>query len=199
MWNTHLKKRLLCLGLDPQTHAPLSGSAGCYVPSLAPPSPTTRHMTQWESARLEAEARLSRESLLFNPQPKLEGKTTAAEGDQSDYFLRLWNSEVGDSFRNQNKDDNFNSSEGSPGSHSSSSTKCGSVSVSAVTTEIKDELRSSNGDGSLNSGSSTEMEESSALQLLLDFPICDDMSFLEAVENYDSAGSGMGTQRSHLL
>ncbi|CAM8895133.1 unnamed protein product [Rhodiola kirilowii] len=47
MWNTHLRKCLLGMGIDPQTHEPL---VSCYGPAL------TRHMAQWESARLEAEA-----------------------------------------------------------------------------------------------------------------------------------------------
>ncbi|KAJ4866655.1 myb domain protein 17 [Raphanus sativus] len=64
LWNTHLKKRMLSIGLDPKTHEPLPSYA---LAMQAPASQTTRHMAQWESARLEAEARLSRESLLFNP------------------------------------------------------------------------------------------------------------------------------------
>ncbi|RVW81262.1 Transcription factor MYB41 [Vitis vinifera] len=55
-------------------------------------------MAQWESARLEAEARLSRESLLSNPPPPPLGRN-----NDSDYFLRLWNSEVGESFRNKDR------------------------------------------------------------------------------------------------
>ncbi|KAE8719428.1 Transcription factor MYB39 [Hibiscus syriacus] len=70
-WNTHLKKRLMKLGIDPMTHKP-------RVESSAPLSGSTkngsdlRHMAQWESARLEAEARLVRDSkqaVAPNPNP----------------------------------------------------------------------------------------------------------------------------------
>ncbi|XP_020209399.1 transcription factor MYB106 [Cajanus cajan] len=65
-WNTHLKKRLTRMGIDPTTHKPksdaLGGSAGggCHSKDAA----NLSHMAQWESARLEAEARLVRESKL---------------------------------------------------------------------------------------------------------------------------------------
>ncbi|KAA8516024.1 hypothetical protein F0562_019203 [Nyssa sinensis] len=116
LWNTHLKKRLFCMGIDPQTHEPSSTTNG---PAVKPPaSPSTRHMTQWENARLEAEARLSRESSLFNLPPL--GRT------DSDIFLSIWNSEVGESFRKFNKVDKTACQ--SPVSQASSSTKCGSIS-----------------------------------------------------------------------
>ncbi|CAI0470376.1 unnamed protein product [Linum tenue] len=182
LWNTHLKKRLLCMGLDPQTHKPLS-------------SPCARHMTQWESARLEAEARLGRESSLFNNPTPSSGKAEA------DYFLRIWNSEVGESFRS------FNNNGGetdkpcttattttstavcpSPASQASSSTKCGAnnslAGMSSATTSCQ------NGD----------MEDSSdtALQLLLDFPINNDMSFLEGDLNDNYANSYGSSLICHL-
>lgn len=60
-WNTHLKKRLAKIGIDPVTHKPkndtLSNGDG-ETKSAA----NLSHMAQWESARLEAEARLVRES-----------------------------------------------------------------------------------------------------------------------------------------
>ncbi|WVZ23368.1 hypothetical protein V8G54_001912 [Vigna mungo] len=63
-WNTHLKKRLTRMGIDPTTHKPktdaLGGSGGCQSKDAA----NLSHMAQWESARLEAEARLVRESRL---------------------------------------------------------------------------------------------------------------------------------------
>uniref|UniRef100_K9LVX9 R2R3 MYB n=1 Tax=Iris fulva TaxID=92176 RepID=K9LVX9_9ASPA len=67
-WNTHLKKRLLRMGIDPDTYTPSVSPSSTAKPnpsSLAAVS-ATRHMAQWESARLEAEARLSREYLLFS-------------------------------------------------------------------------------------------------------------------------------------
>ncbi|KAI3796060.1 hypothetical protein L1987_38723 [Smallanthus sonchifolius] len=46
-WNTHLKKRLTKMGIDPITHK-----------SRTAANTNLSHMTQWENARLEAEARL---------------------------------------------------------------------------------------------------------------------------------------------
>ncbi|KAJ9188356.1 hypothetical protein P3X46_003720 [Hevea brasiliensis] len=194
LWNTHLKKRLLCMGLDSQTHEPFTS---CGPAIKAPASPATRHMAQWESARLEAEARLSMESSLFNP--PTPGKT------DNDYFLRMWNSEVGDSFRKFNRADKTTCQSPASASQASSSTKCGSV--SAVTVDISPNLAGYSTTASnqnedmeckscksyaedLNAGSdssiSIELEDSSdsTLQLLLDFPINNDMSFLEG--NVDS-------------
>ncbi|KAE9445269.1 hypothetical protein RHGRI_001607 [Rhododendron griersonianum] len=132
-------------------------------------------MAQWESARLEAEARLSKESLFLNPPP-------SSGTPSSDYFLRIWNSEVGESFRNVNK----TSCQSPVFSQASSSAKCGSV--SGTTTEIgvtlfgsnqnEDmEFKSGNVDtdnvmDSSDSSSSNELDDLSdtALQLLFDFP-----------------------------
>ncbi|KAL4574251.1 hypothetical protein LXL04_021079 [Taraxacum kok-saghyz] len=49
-WNSHIKKRMTKMGIDPMTHKPKSGTQllGSNV----------NHMAQWEAARLEAEARL---------------------------------------------------------------------------------------------------------------------------------------------
>ncbi|KAM3706767.1 hypothetical protein ACB098_03G175100 [Castanea mollissima] len=62
-WNTHLKKRLTKMGIDPVTHKPktdaLSSGSGNSKNAA-----NLSHMAQWESARLEAEARLVRESKL---------------------------------------------------------------------------------------------------------------------------------------
>ncbi|KAK8699753.1 hypothetical protein V6N13_115831 [Hibiscus sabdariffa] len=54
-WNTHLKKRLIKMGIDPMTHKPRIDALGtvgdgCHEANL-------NHMAQWERARLEAEAR----------------------------------------------------------------------------------------------------------------------------------------------
>ncbi|XP_047167312.1 transcription factor MYB106-like [Vigna umbellata] len=58
-WNTHLKKRLDKLGIDPTTHKPKMESLIHFKDGS-----NLSHMAQWESARLEAEARLVRESKL---------------------------------------------------------------------------------------------------------------------------------------
>ncbi|KAF8027030.1 hypothetical protein BT93_E0064 [Corymbia citriodora subsp. variegata] len=189
LWNTHLKKRLLSTGLDLLTQAPFSPQGSM---AKLPMSSITRHMTQWESARLEAEARLSRERLLLNtlpPQQKTEG----------DYFLRAWNSEVGESFRSINR--RSKSASLSPVSQASSRAKCETSSVG--TTEIGTACLGADADSTPNehennadgkrSGTEYEalaMSESSgssefdsatitALEMLFDFPINNDMSFLE--------------------
>uniref|UniRef100_A0A3Q7FYH2 Uncharacterized protein n=1 Tax=Solanum lycopersicum TaxID=4081 RepID=A0A3Q7FYH2_SOLLC len=52
-WNTRLKKRLINMGIDPMTHQPKrDGSNYKSIASLS-------HMAEWETARLEAEARLN--------------------------------------------------------------------------------------------------------------------------------------------
>ncbi|XP_004239392.1 transcription factor MYB16-like [Solanum lycopersicum] len=59
-WNSRLKKRLTKMGIDPMTHKPSDAGSSKYVANLS-------HMAEWESARLEAEARLVRKSkILFN-------------------------------------------------------------------------------------------------------------------------------------
>lgn len=63
-WNTHLKKKLIRMGIDPVTHKPKDNIAlniceSKYIANIS-------HMAQWESARLQAEARLVRESKLVS-------------------------------------------------------------------------------------------------------------------------------------
>ena len=62
-WNTHLKKRLAKMGIDPVTHKP-KNDALLSNDGQSKNAANLSHMAQWESARLEAEARLVRESKL---------------------------------------------------------------------------------------------------------------------------------------
>ncbi|XP_061349826.1 transcription factor MYB106-like [Gastrolobium bilobum] len=62
-WNTHLKKRLTKMGIDPVTHKP-KNDALLSSEGQSKTAANLSHMAQWESARLEAEARLVRESKL---------------------------------------------------------------------------------------------------------------------------------------
>lgn len=62
-WNTHLKKRLAKMGIDPVTHKP-KNEALLSSDGQSKNAANLSHMAQWESARLEAEARLVRESKL---------------------------------------------------------------------------------------------------------------------------------------
>ncbi|KAK7400900.1 hypothetical protein VNO78_12209 [Psophocarpus tetragonolobus] len=63
-WNTHLKKRLTRMGIDPTTHKPKTDALGGSGSGQSKDAANLSHMAQWESARLEAEARLVRESKL---------------------------------------------------------------------------------------------------------------------------------------
>lgn len=69
-WNTHLKKRLAKMGIDPVTHKSISGTlTGTTDDKSAKAAASLSHMAQWESARLEAEARLARESKMRQAAP----------------------------------------------------------------------------------------------------------------------------------
>ncbi|KAM7506786.1 hypothetical protein LguiA_017239 [Lonicera macranthoides] len=97
-WNTHLKKRLAKMGIDPLTHKPKNDallSSRDAGPSKN--SANLSHMAQWESARLEAEARLVRQSKLrgsnvLNHQPEFS-KTVPplASPPLSLDILKAWN------------------------------------------------------------------------------------------------------------
>ncbi|XP_066382211.1 transcription factor MYB16-like [Miscanthus floridulus] len=102
-WNTHLKKRLAKMGIDPVTHKPRSdalgtgggggaGAGGAAGAQHAKAAAHLSHTAQWESARLEAEARLAREarlralaasaasasaSVVSAPPPQMPGHSTA--------------------------------------------------------------------------------------------------------------------------
>ncbi|KAB5538507.1 hypothetical protein DKX38_016040 [Salix brachista] len=79
-WNTHLKKRLDKMGIDPVTHKPKADSLGSGS-GHSKGAANLSHMAQWESARLEAEARLVRESkvIIPNPLPNRLGPTVSAK------------------------------------------------------------------------------------------------------------------------
>lgn len=62
-WNTRLKKRLTRMGIDPVTHKPKESAPGSAQTRQAA---VVSHMAQWETARLEAEARLVRESKFLS-------------------------------------------------------------------------------------------------------------------------------------
>ncbi|KAK2636165.1 hypothetical protein Ddye_030957 [Dipteronia dyeriana] len=83
-WNTHLKKRLTKMGIDPVTHKPKTNALGSAIGQTRDAA-NLSHMAQWESARLEAEARLVRESkvlLVTNPhqEHQLIGSSTTCGG-----------------------------------------------------------------------------------------------------------------------
>ncbi|RLN09088.1 myb-related protein Zm38-like [Panicum miliaceum] len=63
-WNTHLKKRLAKMGIDPVTHKPRADAGAAASGARYRAAAHLSHTAQWESARLEAEARLAREAKL---------------------------------------------------------------------------------------------------------------------------------------
>jgi transcription factor MYB, plant len=102
-WNTHMKQQLRQEAL---AVAVAGEGAGAQLAKAAAAScPVARHMAQWETARLEAEARLSLLSstsattIVTSATASSSSSTVAPEHAAPDIFLRLWNSEVGDSFR----------------------------------------------------------------------------------------------------
>ncbi|KAE8658871.1 Transcription factor MYB32 [Hibiscus syriacus] len=86
-WNTHLKKRLTKMGIDPVTHKPKTDSATANPKDAA----NLSHTAQWESARLEAEARLIRDSkLVIPPQNRLAAPSSSAPRPQCLDVLKAW-------------------------------------------------------------------------------------------------------------
>ncbi|PON66412.1 MYB transcription factor [Trema orientale] len=176
-WNTHLKKRFLSDKHQENLPLSLCDPPG-YMESQS--SPVTRHMMQWENARVEAELRLSTESSLLNSLPN----------PNADHFLLLWNSEIGKSFRQIKPKD------GSPVSQRYSYAKFESSSSVPMQASDKKKTRSTSimvqeqEDGCkpmANSDSSSLYELSdlsnTVSDLLLDFPAGYDLDFLNGSED----------------
>lgn len=119
-WNTHLKKRLLQMGIDPVTHKstmePEQQLDSCsIIPGLrSVVSSNLTHMSQWDSFRAEAEVRLSRQSSLTSadlqqttssqspppPSSHLAGaKTPNQSGSASSTFMSSWRAQVAETLR----------------------------------------------------------------------------------------------------
>ncbi|KMZ75540.1 myb domain protein 16 [Zostera marina] len=76
-WNTHLKKKLEKMGLDSVTHKKKTdGLCGEVGSPFSKNTANLNHMAQWESARLEAEARLVRHSKLLQSTPTNNSSNT---------------------------------------------------------------------------------------------------------------------------
>ncbi|KAG0608957.1 hypothetical protein M758_8G146400 [Ceratodon purpureus] len=114
-WNTHLKKRLLQMGIDPVTHKSTSTTEdldSCSIlPSLSRPvvSSTLSHMSQWECARAEAEARLCQQSatsptsdfVQSSVPQQITFNTVNPRGtqDASTSFMTSWKAQVAETLR----------------------------------------------------------------------------------------------------
>ncbi|KGN59540.1 transcription factor MYB106 [Cucumis sativus] len=71
-WNTHLKKKLIKMGIDPITHKPTKNNNEEMKVKNNINNSTLSHMAQWETARLEAEERLARQHKI-QPIPSSSG------------------------------------------------------------------------------------------------------------------------------
>ncbi|EXC15976.1 Myb-related protein Myb4 [Morus notabilis] len=182
-WNTHLKKRFICLD-DKRQQTKSSSLFIHHIGNVELQSPATRHMIQWESIRVEAEVRLSMEPSLLYSTPNAN----------SDHFLLLWNSEVGKSFREIKVNDG--SIYRSPAFKTFCHAKFGSNSSFHVeacrtktspSTEMAHEQEEDNFKRKANSDSSGECELSdsslSVSELLLDSPSDYDSDLLLCKEN----------------
>ena len=175
-WNTHLKKRLILLA---ENHQESQFSSILDHPNAFEiRSSTTRHMVQWERARLEAEVRLPMESSLL---------ITSSPDPIVDHFLLLWNSEVGRSFREVNvKSGTLGQN---PASQTCSMEELGYVKRSAssdMIRELEDGFSKPQGEVdviAVSSGVSSHEELSdsanSVSELLLDFSSGYDSDFFE--------------------
>ncbi|KAL5539363.1 hypothetical protein UlMin_024611 [Ulmus minor] len=170
-WNTHLKKRFLASKQhDNQTRFK-------FDTNNIKPEPATRHMIQWESARLEAEARLSVGTSVLN----------SSLNSNADYFLNLWNSEIGRSFREIKLKEGGNCQ--SPASQTSSFSKFVSSFNATMQTEHMAQKQDDSYKGKpedtmmVGSDSSSHYElidpNNSVLELLMDYPGECDLGFLQ--------------------
>lgn len=180
-WNSHLKKQV-APRVDQQSNQQPSFISEFTDDKLE--SLSTQQMELCERARLDPEARLSKEPLLL-----LNSLSTAK--NECDYFLRLWNSEVGDSFRKVN---DYGVACQSPVSQVSSSTREDSSSGVTVQTDLPRMLSTtditktqkhaeyiSTKKDSESSRSYDELDESSdtTIKLLLDLPDGEEMAYLQ--------------------
>lgn len=91
-WNTHLKKRLLQMGLDPVSHKPLLAENGVSASLKFAFVDASHQRAQWDSNGKQY-AHLNRESL------DIVDDEFGVENQSSDYFLRAWRSNAGEAFR----------------------------------------------------------------------------------------------------
>lgn len=97
-WNTHLKKRLAQMGIDPVTHK--TSTAGLNLSPAWTPLVSTQltHTTQWHCALAEAEARLTNSSSPSLLTEQLQ-RSSAAVPHPSAFFMRSWKTKVEDTLK----------------------------------------------------------------------------------------------------
>ncbi|KAL8217939.1 hypothetical protein R6Q57_021312 [Mikania cordata] len=175
-WNSHLRKRI------PNKNTILHASSASRSADTITESLSTTHTAEWESTRVETDARLSMDPILHSSPPGLP---------DCNYFLRAWNSEAGESFQN---------AKGS--SHLAHAIKVESDSVTMQAGPTFNSILSGvsayqickiEAEEATNSGScspnSYKVEKSSdiTLDLLLDFPSDGEyLDYLQAVDTNDN-------------
>lgn len=150
--------------------------------SVKSESSATSHMVQWERARVEAEARLSMESLLHKQSSVVKTENGC---HYQDYHLRLWHSPIGESFRKgiKLKDREMDHSSVS---HMCSATNSGSSSVDITiqAEECKPDLTAMAMSGSISSNEFSDSSDT-ALRQLLDMSGGNDMELIQKeTENF---------------
>ncbi|KAK6920901.1 SANT/Myb domain, partial [Dillenia turbinata] len=77
-WNIHIKKVLNKRGIDPVTHKLICPTVLTPANGDAKAAAHLSHMAQWEKTRLQAEARLVKQSRLSLPRPTKSGSSALA-------------------------------------------------------------------------------------------------------------------------
>ncbi|XP_062120432.1 transcription factor MYB17-like [Humulus lupulus] len=181
-WNTHLKKRAICLAENLQENLLLCQYDNpSHIKDQL--SNVTRHMIQWESARVEAELRLSTESSQLSSSPN----------KMADRYLQLWNSDIGKSFREIKPKDGDMYQSNEPeitstakfGSSSSVPIQAGNIKNSNSTNIIQQERDGYKPITDSNSSSLCDFSDftSTVSDMLLDSPVGYDLDFFQ--ENED--------------
>lgn len=231
-WNTHLKKRLLRMGINPETYSPphasplsLSSAAGAGAAAAANATSASsssfyaaRHMAQWESARLEAEARLTRQSLIFTTSSSVAAanavsastvnQTATAANPQPvkkepvDVFLRMWNSGIGESFRKQGKAERVKDNEEEELSRASSSCNTKQSSALTVSGANAAETEAAGAAGRREEAESRslneEMTSDETYQFYLDLAAGDDLSLFQSHHQMGSCYSLLGSELNEV-
>ncbi|KAG9129510.1 hypothetical protein Leryth_013098 [Lithospermum erythrorhizon] len=78
-WNTHIKKRLTKMGIDPITHKKKQNLSSLNNKNMMMNLSVIDHIAQWESTRLEAEARLGKHPNIICGPHKFSPEKSPAE------------------------------------------------------------------------------------------------------------------------
>ncbi|XP_024398171.1 uncharacterized protein [Physcomitrium patens] len=96
-WNTHLKKRLLQMGIDPVTHKEKSNLLLDNMELKPIVCSTLTHMSQWDRVRMETEARLANNYTKLASQATQGYSCCASPGLSGDASVRHWKTQISES------------------------------------------------------------------------------------------------------